>query len=249
MAFVKHFKRITKQLGFHLTFKTADLQDIIYTTLGDGIKVNFIIFFNTFQYFFPMLKQILFNDYIENSFTFSFDSWSTERKTVDTQLDSQVDIGSAQNINSPNYLIVTCQTAARIRVPNKANYFAVFDNLDVRKYHVDIDGVRCRRDGVCIDYASNDYVNHYRHPKLFYKDYLGEQLPNSFLSYTDMKNNYPMQVIDLRFQVDHINPKKIQLLQEYRSATNNARLFMILIRHRQIKLISDMNKITEVTLI
>ena len=196
-----------------------------------------------------MLKQILFNDYIENSFTFSFDSWSTERKTVDTQLDAQVDIGSAQNINSPKYLIVTCQTAARIRVPNKANYVAVFDNLDVRQYHVDIDGVRCRRDGVCIDYASNDYVNQYRQPKLFYKDYLGEQLLNPFISYTGMKNIYPIQVIDLRFQVDHINPKKIQLLQEYRRATNNARLFMILIRHRQIKVISDMNKITEVTVI
>ena len=36
-GFCKTFKTITQQLGFHLTFKTADLQDIIYTTLSDNI--------------------------------------------------------------------------------------------------------------------------------------------------------------------------------------------------------------------
>ena len=36
----KTFEKITKQLGFHLTFKTADLQDIIYTTLANNITVT-----------------------------------------------------------------------------------------------------------------------------------------------------------------------------------------------------------------
>ena len=40
-GFCKTFKKITKQFGFHLTFKTADLQDIIYTIPGDDIKVSF----------------------------------------------------------------------------------------------------------------------------------------------------------------------------------------------------------------
>ena len=40
-GFCKTFEKITKQLGIHLTFKTTDLQDIIYTTLGDEIKVDF----------------------------------------------------------------------------------------------------------------------------------------------------------------------------------------------------------------
>ena len=31
----------------------------------------------------------------------SFDSWTTDRKIVNTGLEFQVDIGSAQNINSP----------------------------------------------------------------------------------------------------------------------------------------------------
>ena len=50
-----------------------------------------------------------------------------------------------------------------------------------------------------------------------------------------MKNKYPIQAVDLRYQVDHINPKKLQLHQEYRGATKYAGLFMIIIRHRAIK--------------
>ena len=50
-----------------------------------------------------------------------------------------------------------------------------------------------------------------------------------------MKTQYPIQGRDLRFQVDHINSKKIQLFEEYRGATNNARLFIMLVRHREIK--------------
>ena len=186
----------------------------------------------------------MFNDSIKNSFTLSFDSWSTDRKTVDTQLEYQVDIGSAQTINSSKYLIVAHQTADRIAVPHKANNVAVFDNLNVRKYHVDFDVVCYPRDGVNIDYELTDYVDQYRDLYLFNKEYVGEELLNPCISYTDMKTKYPIQVIDLRFQVDHLNPKKVQLFEEYRGATNNARLFMILIRHREIKMISDGNEIT-----
>ena len=64
-----------------------------------------------------------------------------------------------------------------------------------------------------------------------------------------MKTKAPIRVIGLRFQVDHINPKKIQLLEEKRGATNNARLFTIVIRHREIKMIAEGNKIFEVTVI
>ena len=64
-----------------------------------------------------------------------------------------------------------------------------------------------------------------------------------------MKDKYPVQVIHLRFQVDHINPNQIQLFQKYRGATNIARLFMLIIRHIEIKLTSDGNKSTEFTII
>ena len=114
----------------------------------------------------------MFNDSIKNSFTLSFESWSTDRKTVDTQLEYQVDVGSAPNFNSPKYLIVAHQTAARKRVPNKVNNVTIFDNLDVRKYHVDINGIRYPRDAVGNDYSSNDCLHQYRDLNFFTKNML-----------------------------------------------------------------------------
>ena len=160
MDFVKLLLKITKQLGFHPTLKTADLQDNIYTTLGDNIRLIFLELFSYVPIFIPDAQtQIMFIDSIKNSFTLSFDSWSTDRKTVDTQLVYQVDIGSAQNSNSPNDLITVHQAAGRVGVPNTANNIAIFDHLDVRKYRVDIDGVRYPGDGFNVDYGSNDYVD------------------------------------------------------------------------------------------
>ena len=79
----------------------------------------------------------------------------------------------------------------------------------MRKYQVDIDGVRLPRDDVNVDYGLNDYVDQYRDIKLFYAEYLGEELLNPFISLTDMKNKYPTQLIDVRFHVNHINPMKM----------------------------------------
>ena len=64
-----------------------------------------------------------------------------------------------------------------------------------------------------------------------------------------MKNRYPIQVTDLRFQADYITPNKIQLFEEYRARPNNARLYVILIRRREIEFISDGNKLIEVKVI
>ena len=171
----------------------------------------------------------MFKDCIKNSFTLSIDSGDTDSKPVNTQLDQKVDLGSAQNINSPKFLMVTHQTDVRIRVPNNANNVADIDNLNVRKYHVDIDGVRYPRDGASIDNTLNDYVDQYKDLKLLYKENVAEEILTHFISYTDKKKKYPMEVINLGFQVDHIIAKKIQLFEEYRGATNNARLFTILV--------------------
>ena len=46
---------------------------------------------------------------------------------------------------------------------------------------------------------------------MFYREYVGEELLNLFIFYKDMKNMYPIQAFDIRFEIDHINPKKIQL--------------------------------------
>ena len=86
------------------------------------------------------------------------------------------------------------------------------------------------RDSVLINYGEKDNTDQNRYLKLFYKDYVGEELMNPFTSYPDMKNEYPFQVIGLRFQADHITPEKIQLFEEYRNDPANARIFVIKIR-------------------
>ena len=70
-----------------------------------------------------------------------------------------------------------------------------------------------------------------------------------FVNYTDIKNIYFPQFIGLRLQVDHINPTKNQLFGEHRGATISHRLSLILIRPREIRISSDGNKITKVTVI
>ena len=42
-CFCKTFKKITKNLGFQLTFKTNNLQNIIYTTIPDATQINVTI--------------------------------------------------------------------------------------------------------------------------------------------------------------------------------------------------------------
>ena len=64
-----------------------------------------------------------------------------------------------------------------------------------------------------------------------------------------MKYLYPIQITDLRFQVDHITPKKIQLFEEFSEDPANEILFIILIRHRQVDMKSDGNKMIEVKVI
>ena len=74
----------------------------------------------------------MFNESIMNNHTITFDSWYTERKISNDCRELQVDIGSAQNINSPKYLISAFQTNART-TPNKASNPATFDDNHVTK--------------------------------------------------------------------------------------------------------------------
>ena len=63
-----------------------------------------------------------------------------------------------------------------------------------------------------------------------------------FISYPDMKTTYPIEIVDLRHQSDYITPKKIPPFLEYAVDPDNARIFLILFRRREIELISDGNK-------
>ena len=59
-----------------------------------------------------------------------------------------------------------------------------------------------------VNYEENKYLEQYKDLKLYYKEYVGEQLLSPIVTYDKMKDYYPIQIIDLRFQVDHISPKK-----------------------------------------
>ena len=102
---------------------------------------------------------------------------------------------------------------------------------------------------VLTNYPENDYIDQYRDLKLFYKGYIGEELLSPFVTYSDMKSKYPIQVIDLRYQADHITPKKIQLFEEYKEHPANAGLIVIIIRRREIEFVSDGNTLIEVKVI
>ena len=232
-GFCKTFKQITKNLGFYLTFKTANLQYLILTTIATDIK---IIIHNLCLYV-PILipktqTQVVFNESIMNNYKFTFDSWYIERKISNDGREFQVDIGSAQHIISPKYLVGAFQTQKRTGFPNKANNIAIFDTDLVTKYFDEIDGTRYPIDGFSTNFEENSYLYQYRGLKLFYREYVSDQLLNLSIPYTDVKNFYPLQVIGLRFQVDHITPKKLLLFEEFSEDPDNERLFVILIRHR-----------------
>ena len=64
-----------------------------------------------------------------------------------------------------------------------------------------------------------------------------------------MKAFYPIQVNDLRFQIDYITPKEIRLFEDFENAPENTNSYVILIKHRESKMVSDGNKITGTELI
>ena len=114
---------------------------------------------------------------------------------------------------------------------------------------MEIDGVRYPKDGVLTYFEENSYLDQYRDLKLFYKEYVGEQLLQPYITYPEMKYLYPIQITDLRHQVDHNTPQKIQLFEGFDDDPADERLFIILVRHRQVEMISDGNKIIQVKVI
>ena len=158
-------------------------------------------------------------------------------------------MGSAQNVKIPKYLIAAHQTLARLNVPIKAKNIAVFNILDTRNYLVELDGQRYQKDSIITNYAENDYMDQYRDLKKFYEDSVGKEIFSPFIPYPNMKNFYPIQVIDLSHQVYHISPKKVQFYEEHRIGPGNARIFVRLIRHRKLEMMSDRNKIVEIKVI
>ena len=88
----------------------------------------------------------------------SFDEWYTEGR-LKSDLLVQHDIGSAQLVNSPESMIGAHQTILRTTTSDKGINIAIFDNLDLRKYYVEIDGQTYPRDGISLYHTGNDYTD------------------------------------------------------------------------------------------
>ena len=200
--------------------------------------------------------QVHFIEDISQSFTLSLESWTTDRKPVDTAKEFQIDISPASNINSPLYLIATHQRKQRLdpadptsNLSNNGFKNALFYNVQVRKCYSEIDGTRFPKNPILTNYDENNYLDQYRDLKLIFRDYVGESMLAPNITYDKMINYYPFEIIDLRFQIDHMSPKKIRLFQEYDVNPVVTILNTILMKHREIELISDGNKITSVEVV
>ena len=247
-GFCKTFKKVTKNLGLHLTFKTNDLQNIIYSSMADVINVTIINLCLCVPNLIPNVEtQVMINESTQINYKISFDKYYTERPVIIDQI-TQVDIGSSQQVNSPKYLIGAYHTRTRADTANKKNYIAICHNLNLQTYYVKIDSIRYPRDSVLVNYGQNDYIEKYKDIKIFFREYVGEPILSPFIFYPDMKTKY-YESIDLKHQTDHITPQKLQLFHEYSADPENAKFLKILIRRRKIELISDGNKLIEVQVI
>ena len=71
---------------------------------------------------------------------------------------------------------------------------------------MEVDGQRYPRDISPMNYEEHDYIEQYEDIKLFFKE---PKIKSFFLSYPDMKTKYPIQIVDLTHQPDHITPATI----------------------------------------
>ena len=73
-GFCKTFKKVTKKLGFHISFKTNDLQNIIYSSMADDINVTINILYLYVPKLIPNVEtQVMFNGATQNNYKITFD--------------------------------------------------------------------------------------------------------------------------------------------------------------------------------
>ena len=86
-----------------------------------------------------------------------------------------------------------------------------------------------------VNFDEKFYLDQYSDIKLFYKDYVGETMLSPIITYGKMKEYYPFQINDLRFQIVHMSPKKIKLFEENDDNQVNTFIYIILRKHEEIK--------------
>ena len=94
-------------------FKTANLQNFLYTPMGDVINVTIKSLYLYILNLIPSVEtQLMSNEATQIKYKISFDERYTERQRISDLL-VQHDIGSAQKVNSPKKLIGAHQTRIR----------------------------------------------------------------------------------------------------------------------------------------
>ena len=101
---------------------------------------------------------------------------TTERKPVKIDKKFQLDINSALNVNAPFFLIAAHKKTKRLdpadparKISNCRFNNSTFDNVTLKKYFEEIDGIRYPEDPIINIYTEKNYPNQYRDPKLLYK--------------------------------------------------------------------------------
>ena len=132
------FRKIEKCLGLELQLRTSKgKQNFIYTILGvNAVNVTFNKLFLYIPRFVPSSEQQRnLNESNKSGFTLSFDWGVSDRISVNTDNEYQLDIGSASIINVPSYLIAAHKKTQRdypARPPNQFN-IVIFENIDVKR--------------------------------------------------------------------------------------------------------------------
>ena len=95
----------------------------------------------------------------------------TDRKPVNTGSEYQLNRGSASIINNPLYLIAVHRKTQRDNPAIPQNQFnnAVFDNVDVKRFFVEVDGITYPEDPIETKYSENNYLDQYRDLKIINK--------------------------------------------------------------------------------
>ena len=185
----------------------------------------------------------MYSNYVSKNFTVCFDSLTTVKNPVNTGTEYQPDIGSPSNVDWSLCLSEVYQQIQRKNPASPSNQFnsAIFDTVNVRIYFVDFDSIRYAKYPVDNNYTESHFLDQYRDVKLFFQGYVGESILNPFISYLDLKTCYPIQINIWKFPINHILPMIIQFFVEYHEAPMNTILCNILMKQRDIKLVSDGN--------
>ena len=114
--------------------KTNDLQDKIYTSMDDDINVTIINLYLFVPNLIPSVEtQLVFNDATQNHYQISYNEYYTERRVISDMI-VQVDIRSAQQNNSPEFLISAQQTNDKTTAAKKKStllylIILIFENI------------------------------------------------------------------------------------------------------------------------